>query len=153
MRVLVLVTLFLLPSSSLAQGTDSDERRLLQMHADVIRAHLENDIDLWMSLEAERYTSVNNGRISFPSVSDRRSGRSEYLSATTFDTYRDLRDPIVRISEDGSIGWLIAEVEVSGEAAGPGDEPQAFYVIWAWIETYEKHDGEWRQVGNASNRR
>ena len=29
----------------------------------------------------------------------------------------------------------------------------AIDAIWAWIELYEKRDGEWRIIGNVSNRR
>ena len=106
MRVILpLILLLLIPASSSAQLDDSDRGHLLHMHADVIRAHIEGNVDLWMSLEAEQYTSVNNGIVSFPSLSERREQRSAYLGSTTFDTYGDIREPIVRISEDGSLGW------------------------------------------------
>jgi hypothetical protein len=123
------------------------------MHSDVIRAHVERDVDLWMSMSGELYTSVNSGTISFPTFHERREQRSAYLNSTTFDMYRDIREPIVRISQDGTLGWLIAEVEISGSTARSENQPESFHDIWAWIEMYEKEEGAWRIVGNVSNRR
>jgi hypothetical protein len=151
--LLVLALLLFVPSGLPAQQESSDRARLLQLHAELIRAHVEGRVDLWMSLEAEGYASVNGGRVTFPSLAERRGQRGAYLDATTFTTYRDLREPIVTISQDGSLGWLIAEVEVAGATAGRGGESRTFGDVWAWIELYEKIDGEWRMVGNASNRR
>jgi hypothetical protein len=145
--------LLLVSSGASAQEESLDRARLLQLHADLIRAHVEGHVDLWMSVEAEGYTSVNRGRVTFPSLTERREQRGAYLDATSFTTYRDLREPIVRVSRDGSLGWLIAEVEIAGATTQPDDEHRAFREVWAWIELYEKIDGEWRLVGNASNRR
>jgi hypothetical protein len=153
MRVLLLLALLLVPAGSLAQNRDSDRSQLLHMHAELIRAHLEGRVDLWMSLESEDYTSVNGGRISFPTSADREAQRAAYLEGAEFSTYRDLRAPIVRVSDDGSLGWLMAEVEGVGTLPTSDDGRESFHDIWAWVELYEKSDAGWRLVGNASNRR
>jgi hypothetical protein len=129
------------------------EAELLALHAALIEAHLEGDIDSWMAIEATAYVSVNGGRVSFPTVADRRSGRSAYLDSTTFEVYRDLRDPIVRVSEDGTLGWVIAEVEVRGETEAVDGGTTSFHDVWAWVELYERTPSGWVMAGNASNRR
>ena len=69
--------------------------------------------------------------------------------------YRDLIDPIVRVSKDGTSGWLIAQVEIMGTRAAGGEkangERTRFHSVWAWIELYEKRDGRWYRVGEVSN--
>ena len=81
------------------------------------------------------------------------NGPYNFLQGASFSTYRDLREPIVRISEDGSLGWLIAEVEVVGTVPDQDNGRSSFHDIWAWIELYEKTDQDWRLIGNVSNRR
>lgn len=135
-----------------AQDRSADERELLRLHDELIEAHRSGDVGRWMAVESPAWVSANGGRVSFPGEADRRAGRAAYLQRTTFEAYRDLRAPLVQVSEDGSLGWVIAEVEVRGTMEGPtGSEP--FHDVWAWVELYRKEDGAWRMVGNASNRR
>ena len=132
---------------------DADIAALEALHASVLEAHLSGDIDGWMAQEADTVVSANRGVISFSSKEERRSRREGYLSSTAFDVYDDLRPPVVMVSEDGTLGWVIAEVEMKGTASSEEGESTPFEAIWAWIELYEKQDGEWKAVGNVSNRR
>jgi hypothetical protein len=106
-----------------------------------------------MSIESDPYVSVNGGRVSFPSAETRRAQRAPYLADTEFTVYRDLREPVVRISEDAAMGWLIAEVEIEGTMTGPEGDRVPFRDAWAWVELYERTETGWRMTGNASNRR
>ncbi|MBT4602590.1 MAG: hypothetical protein HOC28_05610 [Bacteroidetes Order II. Incertae sedis bacterium] len=67
--------------------------------------------------------------------------------------YRDLSSPIVRLSEDGTLGWIIAEVETVGWAARADGTIEDISEIWAWIELYQKSSEGWQMTGNVSNRR
>ena len=53
----------------------------------------------------------------------------------------------------GSLGWVIAEVEIKGTRTSDDGESMPVEAIWAWIELYEKREGVWKAVGNVSNRR
>ncbi len=106
-----------------------------------------------MALEADEYVSVNGGRVTFPSSDDRRQAREPYLASATFTAYQDLRRPVVRVSEDGSLGWLIAEVQVQGAQRGEDGRETPIDAIWAWVELYERGPEGWRVVGNTSNPR
>ena len=153
MRRLLPLVLILAAAPLSAQDSSVDARELLRLHEELLEAHRTGDVDRWMDIEADAYVSVNGGRITRPTPEDRWEGRSRYLASTSFDAYRDLREPVVRVSEDGSLGWLIAEVEVRGRTESPSGETAPVHDIWAWVELYEKVDGAWRLVGNASNRR
>lgn len=153
MRLILFVAFMLFPASTTAQTRESDERELRRLHSDLIRAHVENDPDLWMSIESDEYVSANGGRVTFPPAADRRAGREAYLRSATFSRYRDVREPIVRISEDGSLGWLIAEVEIAGRVEGDDGAEQTFEETWAWVELYERGEDGWKLVGNVSNSR
>ena len=154
MRVFLALALFCIPCLVSAQDRQADENELRKLHQQLIQAHIDGQVDRWMAIESDSFVSVNRGQVTFPGAADRRAQRAAYLRDASFSIYRDLREPLVRISEDGSLGWLIAEVEVEGILPGEeGGDPTTFHDIWAWIELYEKTDEGWRLIGNASNRR
>lgn len=133
-------------------GLEAEAAELRRLHERVMEAHRAGDVESWMALEADESISANGGSITRPTAADRRAAREAYLGSTTFTVYRDLRPPIVRLSADATLGWLIAEVEVRGTRVADGVETPVD-AIWAWIELYEKQSGAWRLIGNVSNRR
>ncbi len=130
-----------------------DAHALLAIHSEVLDAHRAGDADKWMAVEADEYISANNGTMSFPTKADRRASREPYLASTIFTAYQDTRPPAVRISADGSLGWVIAEVEVRGTQRNDDGTEHEIDAVWAWIELYQKQGDTWRLVGNISNRR
>jgi hypothetical protein len=82
---------------------------------------------------------------------ERRPSIADYLEAADFETYRDLIDPIVRVSDDGTLGWLVCQVEIVGTRASADGEEGRIDSVWAWIELYEKMEGRWYRTGNVSN--
>ncbi len=152
---LLFVLLGLLVSACQPDSLDleAEKEALLAIHQRVLQAHLNGDVDDWMKLEANEYISANRGTISYPSMQQRRQMREGYLGATTFSSYRDLTAPVVTISDDGSLGWLIAEVEAIGIQESPSGQADSIHAIWAWIELYKKGAEGWEMVGNVSNSR
>jgi hypothetical protein len=75
------------------------------------------------------------------------------LSRTKFDSYRDLSVPIVKVSEDGSLEWVVAEVKVIGWTANSDGSIEDISNVFAWIELYEKTPLGWKMSGNVSNSR
>lgn len=134
-------------------SSDAEEARLLALHEVVLEAHRTGDIDAWLDLEADEYVSANGGTVSFPTKAERVAARAPYLASTTFHTYQDIRPPVVQVSADGTLGWLIAEVEVRGTQVTEDGSSAEIEAVWAWIELYRKEAGEWKLVGNVSNRR
>lgn len=128
-----------------------DLTELLKLHQQMIKAHVEDDVESWLALEADSYTSVNRGEITHPTKADRKAQREPYLDASKFTVYRDLVEPIVKISDDGTLGWLITQVEVEGTQQTTAGETVPFRFVSAWIELYEKRDGRWLCTGNVSN--
>lgn len=124
---------------------------LLRLHAEAIRFHLEHDVDGWLKRERPVQLVASRGQLLFPIASQRRAMREGYLGATEFSAYRDLVTPVVRLADDLSQGWLMAQVEVEGtQRTAEGEE--AFRSVWAWVELFERgEDGSWLWVGNVSN--
>ncbi len=76
---------------------------------------------------------------------------SAYFEASEFQTYGDMVPPVVKVSADGTLGWVIAQVEVAGAQAVADGESASLAFVSAWIELYEKRGGEWARIGNVSN--
>ncbi len=158
----ILALLSILPSVVLGSSARSEEpalgtpasserEQLLALHQEVLEAHLDSDIDRLMEAEAEESVVANRGEIGLPSPDERRSRLGPYLAATNFTVYRDMVPPVVRVSEDGTLGWVIAQVEAVGTQRSASGEPGDIRFQSAWIELYAKHGGVWKRVGNVSN--
>jgi len=92
----------------LAQGaltavaaTDIDLLRAL--HEKVIRAHRQSDVELLLEDEAVDYVVANRGQVTHPTVDERRQRLRAYLNRTSFHEYRDVIDPVVTVSKDGTL--------------------------------------------------
>ena len=130
---------------------ENDRQALLHMHETVLAAHRNNDLDSWMQDETDTYVMVNRGEVLHPDKDARRARLGPYLNSTTFHKYADLIEPQVRLSDDGSLGWVIAQVQIVGTRSMPDGSNIDFDDTWAWIELYEKQEGHWLRIGNVSN--
>jgi hypothetical protein len=141
----------LAPAQSSPAAPPTDAEQLRALHEKVMRAHRESNVDLLLEDDSPDPISANRGEITRPSLQERRSRFASYLGRTTFEEYKDLVDPVVTVSNDGTLGWVIVQVQARGMQAkdGGGKEPIAF--VSAWIELYQKRGGRWYRVGNVSN--
>lgn len=141
-----------LGSAARAQDRDDDVARLLALHEAVLDAHRGGDVELLLADEADTtYVVASRGEVSMPARDDRRARLGPYLDATEFEVYRDLRPPVVEVSDDGTLGWVVVEVEARGVQRTDDDETVPVEFVCAWIELYRKIDGRWMRVGNVSN--
>jgi len=129
--------------------TDAD--LLKRLHEKVIRAHLQSNVELLLEDEASDYVVASRGAVTRPTLEERRGRLGPYLQRTAFHEYRDAVDPMVSVSGDGTLGWVVVQVQARGlqTTAEGRKEPLAF--ASAWIELYEKRNGRWLRVGNVSN--
>jgi len=134
-------------------GSFSDTLGIQAMHEALLESHLDGDAEGVLANEAEGIVVVSQGDVLLPTRQERARQFTRYLERATFTEYRDLVDPIVRVSECGDMGWLIAQVFISGEYIGADGRREPFESTWAWIELYEKRDGQWWRIGEVSNRK
>jgi hypothetical protein len=141
------VAILLIPGKT--KGSDAEE--LVKIHNAIIEAHKAGDVESWISHEPDELIMVSRGEVSYREKGERVKRIEDYLGRTEFYEYRDLIDPIVRVSSDGTLGWLIAQVKISGVRTNDDGSKTPIESIWAWVELYEKTDGRWIQIGNVSN--
>jgi hypothetical protein len=149
--IVTITTVFLsCISTAWSQQIEGDHSKILAEHKRIIDAHMMRDVEGMLEGAVDDYVLVNRGEVNYPTVDERRQKFSHYFKVTVFSDYKDLIPPIIHISDDGTAAWLIAQVEVSGKQESPGGY-QPLHFVSAWIELYEKRDGEWIQTGNVSN--
>lgn len=149
----VLGTSVLLASCGSTNIASQPEARakLLALHEEVMRAHRESNADLLLRSDAADFISANRGQVTQPTLDERRAGLGQYLGTTRFAEYIDVVPPVVRVSKDGTLGWVIVQVRAAGVQTTQerGSQPLAFES--AWIELYERRGGNWYRIGNVSN--
>ena len=129
----------------------SEEQQLLALHQKAIDGHLQNDVEILLEDEHEDYVIGSRGGVFHPTKDERRQQLGPYLKATKFEVYRDEIPPIVKVSDDGTLGWVVCQVYVKGEQdAGEGEIANVEFFS-SWIELYEKRNGRWIRTGNVSN--
>jgi hypothetical protein len=146
--VLCLVVSFQSPSPASEAG---DEEQLRSLHEKVLQAHRERDVELLLADESADYVVANRGEVTRPLLSERRDRLGAYLRATTFTEYRDLIEPMVTTSADGTLGWVVAQVQARGTQVDASGDQQPLAFTCAWIELYAKRGGRWYRIGNVSN--
>jgi hypothetical protein len=129
----------------------SDSAQLRALHERVLEAHRKNDVGMILADDAESPVVANRGEISRPTKEERRRRFEPYFASTRFEVYRDLVEPIVRVSDDGTLGWVVCQVEVRGVQKDEAGKDAKLEFVSAWIELYEKRDGRWWRIGNVSN--
>jgi hypothetical protein len=142
---------FSAPELESREGAPVDADRILAIHEELLKSHLENDPEGVLTSEADGVVVVSRGEVLFPTKSERMVQFTRYLDRVEFERYRDVIPPLVRVSEDGTLGWLIAQVAIAGGYKGEDGERIPIESTWAWIELYEKRDGRWFRVGEVSN--
>lgn len=125
---------------------------VLQLHEDSLRAHRERDWAWFGRDTADPTLIVSNGEILRPSAADQVARFRKYLTRAQFTRYEDLEAPVVRVSPDGRMAWVIARVIIEGTVPSDDGESIPLDSTWAWATLFEWRDDRWIRVANISNR-
>ncbi len=127
------------------------EQELLDLHQTTIDAHLNKDVNFFIKDISDDYMQVQRGEFIYPVKEDIYAKFTEYLNNTEFSVYKDVQEPIVRVANDGSIGWTIVQVKISGERKQENDSIYNFDFTCAWITMYERENDKWIRIGEVDN--
>jgi hypothetical protein len=150
-RVPAVVAVVWLSHGALTAVTVTDGDQLRALHEKVMQAHRQSAVELLLEDEAADYIVANRGEVSRPTLDERRRRLGAYLGRTSFQQYRDLVEPVVTVSNDGTLAWVIVQVQARGTQTVEDGREEPIEFVSAWIELYQKKDGRWWRVGNASN--
>jgi hypothetical protein len=130
-----------LPVTPSHVDTERERAALLELHANVRRAHFETDVDLLVANDAQEWINVRDATITRRRREDVADFFRTYFEGATYLEWDDVEPPIVSVSADGTLAWMIIHVRVRRTR---GDRELRF--SYAGIETYEKRGGRWVKV-------
>lgn len=107
-------------------------------------------MDLLLSDAGEEFISVSGGRVSRITPAEERAFFTDYFKDAAYQEWDDLEPPIVRVSADGTMGWVITRLRVRRTQKDASGAPKEARFVYAGIMTYEKRDGRWVRVANVS---
>ena len=129
---------------------DLYREEILGLHRATIEAHLEKDVGVLVEGVSEGFFSVSKGDVNHPTIEELRSSFGGYLDSTTFTEYRDLREPLIGFSDDGSVAWSVVQVRVAGRTREGGSERDLGFTC-AWITLYRRVGEGWVRLGEVSS--
>ena len=124
---------------------EKERLKLLEVHKADREAHFKTDVDLLQLRSPDEFIAVSDGKIYRTKKADERKQFAEYFKGAKYYEWDDVEEPIVRISKDGSLAWMVTRLRV--RRVQKGNERR---FIYAGIMTYERQDGRWMRVANVS---
>jgi hypothetical protein len=113
---------------------DLTRRSFLEANAELIAPHI-----------GDRELVVSDGRAREETLAEWRQRFGSALAAVKFERWEDIEAPRSGVSADGTMAWLVEVVAMSGTRAAAPFESRT-----ARLTVFEKKDGRWRRVVNAS---
>ncbi|EZH73013.1 hypothetical protein ATO12_18530 [Aquimarina atlantica] len=122
------------------------EKQKIQSLMDLVeQAHFNKDANQFYQPNAEEWYDVRKGNVQQIKKSDRISGTQSYLDAMEFHELIKRDDPVIEISDDGSMASYIGSVIVKGIL---GSEP--VYWVVSWQNVLKKIDNEWKIISTVN---
>jgi hypothetical protein len=126
------------------------KEELLVIHANARRAHFATDANALFANHAESFIRVANGAIQHISREAIRQDFEQYFKNATYYEWDDLEPPIVQVSQDASMAWMITRTKVRRTQTDEAGVQREQEFVYAGIMTYEKQDGQWVRTANVS---
>jgi len=116
------------PQTSKKTPQQQGEAGLLLLHREERRAHFEHDVNFLLAHVAPHLLDVRDGQVNRMSREDVRAKFVEYFQSAQFTAWDDAEPPIVRVSADGNMGWMIVRVRIAyTETDASGKKTQREY--------------------------
>ena len=129
---------------------EKEKAELLKIHEAGRRAHFNTDVNLLLEGAPDQFISVSRGKISRSTPADTRKMFESYFKDAKYFEWDDLEPPIVRVSADASMAWMIVRTKVRRTQKDSSGAEREEKFVYAGIMTYEKRDGRWVRVANVS---
>jgi hypothetical protein len=139
-------------NGSLQKGVDLEKEKaeLLEIHKADRRAHFSTDVELLLSRSSDDFITVSEGKVYRVKRAKSKAMFEEYFRDATYHEWDDLEPPIVSVSNDASMAWMIVRTKVSRSQKNSMGQVKKESFVYAGIMTYEKRDGKWVRVANVT---
>ena len=129
---------------------EKEKAELLKQHEAARRAHFNTDVNMLLEGAPEEFIAVSGGKIARASRADTKKMFESYFKDAKYFEWDDLEPPIVRVSADASMAWMIVRTKVRRTQKDSSGAEKEEKFVYAGIMTYEKRNGRWVRVANVS---
>jgi hypothetical protein len=130
--------------------SEQAKQELLTLHLHERQAHFATDVDALVAPFAESIINVRNGVVQHITREYMRQTFTQYFKNATYHEWDDLHPPIVHVSPDGKLGWMITQTKVRRDHIDEAGVKHERAFIYAGITTYEKREDQWICTANVS---
>lgn len=147
---IIVAGLYCLFSPAGAKAPDAAKAELLALHQADRRAHFQHDVDALLAALPPEFIFVREGEIQQQSQDDLRKRFTHYFQGAEFTAWDDLEPPIIHVSSDGQMGWMVVRLKIAIERTDASGKKTSETTVMAWMSAYEKREGQWQHVANAT---
>ena len=132
---------------------EADRAALLRLHDLAQTAHLDKRPDLLVASFADSFLNISRGAVTVRTPAESRARFQAYFDRSTFLEWADLAPPLIRVSPDGQMAYVIVQKRVRLSAPDSAGVARGVHTIFAWVELYQKQAGRWTLMAVASTDR
>lgn len=130
-----------------------DLAELLRLHKQHQTAHLNYNAELFVETFAEDLVTVQRGTVLTRNKAENLKRIKGYFDSFKFKKWEDVKPPVIKISDDGTLATIIVEKIVEGTYKNEKGETVKSVTEFAWLEVWEKIEGKWKITTVASTRK
>jgi hypothetical protein len=128
----------------------ADMADLLRLHEQQKTAHLLYNAELFIEMFGENLTQLQRGNAVTRTKAENLARFKSYFSSFKFQEWEDIKPPVIKLAQDGSMATVIVQKRVRGTYKNEKGEDESDHTIFAWLEVWEKIDGKWKVTTVAS---
>ena len=146
MKTTLLFSLLALFSCSTNQNFDIEKatQEILELHNYQKEVHFQKEAAEFANLLSENHISVNRGAVNTPTIAENTIRFQNYFESIAFVKWDDIKPPVIRFSDDGSIAYTIVEKEISNKYKNDEGQEIQETTIFAWVAIYKKYGNDWK---------
>jgi hypothetical protein len=129
---------------------DKEKAELLRLHRADREAHFKTDVALLLEHAPEEFLYVSDGKVYTVGKQENAEQIAASFRGAKYSAWDDLDQPVIRISKDASMAWMITRIKVRRTQKDARGAEKERKFVYAGIMVYEKQNGKWIRVANVS---
>lgn len=134
--------LFLCGCSASIPDFEKEKQAILQIEKAQREYHFKKNANDFTHILSDNFLLINKGEVKSPSQKENLERFSNYFNSTEFIKWDDMKEPVIRFSNDGSVAYVTVQKEVIVKQERNGNMPDTTY--FAWLSIYRKDGNTWK---------
>lgn len=128
---------------------EQEKAAILKSYETSLQAHIQQDARAFLAEYASQWYDVRNAGVRLRTQEEAAPRIGQYFKTTSFQEISQIAPPVIHVSQDASMAWMIGHISVRATRIQPDGTEQDFSFRCAWVSIFEKSGNEWAQVVDA----